>query len=69
LTKINAQKYFLLNKLKKLSAVIFVCFFSAGSFDNGDNVLVFNLLGPQKSRPFIQSLHACTAVGFVLGTT
>ena len=42
-------------------------YFAAGFFDNGDNALVINMLGPQKSRPFIQSLHACTAVGFVMG--
>ena len=42
-------------------------YFAAGFFDNGDNALVINMLGPQKSRPFIQSLHACTAIGFVVG--
>ncbi len=47
--------------------VIFLLYFSAGFFDNGDNALVISMLGPQKSRPFIQSLHACTALGFVVG--
>ena len=32
-----------------------------------DNGLMNTMLGPETSRPLVQSLHACVAIGFVLG--
>lgn len=39
-----------------------------GGFDTADNSLVVFTLGPTRSRPFLQSLHAFVAVGFVIGS-
>ena len=41
--------------------------FGSGSFDVADNGLMNMMLGPELSRPMVQSLHACVAIGFVLG--
>ena len=41
--------------------------FGSGSFDVADNGLINMMLGPELSRPMVQSLHACVAIGFVLG--
>jgi len=41
---------------------------SLGCFDTADNSLMVYTMGPVKSRPFTQSLHACVGVGFVLGS-
>ena len=41
--------------------------FASGSFDLTDNGLMNTMLGPEISRPFVQSLHALAAVGFVVG--
>ena len=41
--------------------------FGTGSFDVADNGLMNTMLGPETSRPLVQSLHACVAIGFVLG--
>ena len=41
--------------------------FASGSFDLTDNQLMNLMLGPQVSRPFVQSVHAFAAVGFVMG--
>ena len=38
-----------------------------GSFDVSDNGLMNTMLGPELSRPLVQSLHACVAIGFVMG--
>ena len=43
----------------------FMCF-GSGSFDLMDNGLMGMMLGPERSRPFVQSLHAFAAVGFAL---
>ena len=43
----------------------FMCF-GSGSFDLMDNGLMGMMLGPETSRPFVQSLHAFAAVGFAL---
>eukprot|EP00093_Oithona_nana_P006502 06502.XXX_221286_219158_1 [CDS] Oithona nana genome sequencing. len=40
--------------------------FGSGSFDIADNSLMNQMLGPTTSRPLVQSLHACVAIGFVL---
>merc|ERR1712223_388958 len=40
--------------------------FGTGSFDVADNGLMNTMLGPETSRPLVQSLHACVAIGFVL---
>ena len=42
--------------------------FASGSFDLTDNQLMNMMLGPQVSRPFVQSIHAFAAVGLVVGT-
>jgi len=42
--------------------------FASGSFDLTDNGLMNTMLGPEISRPFVQSLHALAAVGFVVVT-
>ena len=42
--------------------------FGSGSFDITDNGLMNMMLGPQVSRPFVQSLHAFAAAGFVIGS-
>jgi hypothetical protein len=41
--------------------------FGTGSFDVVDNGLMNTMLGPELSRPLVQSLHACVAIGFVMG--
>ena len=41
--------------------------FSLGCFDTADNSLFVYMLGPARSKPFIQSLHASVAMGFTLG--
>ena len=47
---------------------VFACLtFGSGSFDVADNGLMNMMLGPELSRPMVQSLHACVAIGFVLG--
>ena len=52
-----------------LSLEVFtVMTFGSGSFDIADNSLMNQMLGPTTSRPLVQSLHACVAIGFVLGT-
>ena len=48
--------------------VFTVMTFGSGSFDIADNSLMNQMLGPTASRPLVQSLHACVAIGFVLGT-
>ena len=53
-----------------------VCLFTAillagvfyGSFYTASNSLVLYMLGPERSPPFIQSLHAMVALGFMLGS-
>ena len=42
--------------------------FFIGSLDNASNSLVLYMLGPARSPPFTQSLHAMVALGFVLGS-
>ena len=49
-----------------LSALLLVGF-SLGCFDSADNSLFVYMLGPDRSAPFIQSLHAAVALGFTLG--
>ena len=49
-----------------LSSLFFVGL-SLGCFDSADNSLFVYMLGPERSRPFIQSLHAAVALGFTLG--
>ena len=39
-----------------------------GLFDTADNSLIVYMLGPKKSRPFTQSLHAFVGVGFIIGS-
>ena len=39
-----------------------------GSFYTASNSLVLYMLGPERSPPFIQSLHAMVALGFMLGS-
>ena len=46
--------------------VFTVMTFGSGSFDIADNSLMNQMLGPQASRPLVQSLHACVAIGFVM---
>ena len=41
--------------------------FCLGCFDCADNSLFVYMLGPARSKPFIQSLHAAVALGFTLG--
>ena len=41
--------------------------FGSGTFDITDNGLMGMMLGPQISRPFVQSLHAFAALGFGIG--
>jgi len=50
-----------------LSSLFFVGL-SLGCFDSADNSLFVYMLGPERSRPFIQSLHAAVALGFTLGS-
>ena len=37
-------------------------------FDTSDNSLIVYIFGPQKSRPFTQSLHTMVGVGFLMAT-
>ena len=39
-----------------------------GSFYTASNSLVIYMLGPGRSPPFTQSLHAMVALGFMLGS-
>ena len=39
-----------------------------GCLDTASNSLVVWMLGPERSPPFTQSLHAMVAMGFVLGS-
>ena len=39
-----------------------------GMFDTADNSLMVYIFGPEKSRPFTQSIHCLVGVGFVIGT-
>eukprot|EP00092_Neocalanus_flemingeri_P035684 GFUD01038850.1.p1 GENE.GFUD01038850.1~~GFUD01038850.1.p1 ORF type:complete len:455 (-),score=72.17 GFUD01038850.1:48-1412(-) len=39
-----------------------------GSLDTASNSLVLYMLGPDRSRPYTQSLHAFVGMGFVLGS-
>ena len=39
-----------------------------GCLDTASNSLVVWMLGPERSPPFTQSLHAMVALGFVLGS-
>jgi len=39
-----------------------------GSLDTASNSLVLFMLGPDRSRPYTQSLHAFVGMGFVLGS-
>ena len=41
--------------------------FAIGCFDVADNGLFVYMLGPDRSKPYIQSLHAAVALGFTLG--
>jgi len=50
-----------------LSSLLLVGF-SLGCFDSADNSLFVYMLGPDRSGPFIQSLHAAVALGFTLGS-
>ena len=36
-----------------------------GMFDTSDNSLMVYIFGPEKSRPFTQSVHSFVGVGFV----
>ena len=55
---------------------IYSCLFPAillagvflGSLDTASNSLVLYMLGPDRSPPFTQSLHAMVALGFMLGS-
>ena len=38
-----------------------------GMFDTCDNSLMVYIFGPQKSRPFTQSVHSFVGAGFVAG--
>ena len=49
-----------------LSSLLLVGF-CLGCFDSADNSLFVYMLGPDRSGPFIQSLHAAVALGFMLG--
>ena len=51
-----------------LIAMVSVYGMGLGLFDTADNSLVVYMLGPNKSRPFTQSLHAFVGVGFVIGS-
>ena len=42
--------------------------FFIGSLDNVSNSLVLYMLGPARSPPFTQSLHAMVGLGFMLGS-
>ena len=42
--------------------------FFIGSLDNASNSLVLYMLGPARSPPFTQSLHAMVGLGFMLGS-
>ena len=42
--------------------------FGLGMFDTSDNSLIVYIFGPQKSRPFTQSLHTMVGVGFLMAT-
>ena len=39
-----------------------------GMFDTSDNSLMVYIFGPEKSRPFTQSVHSFVGVGFVAGS-
>ena len=39
-----------------------------GSFDTASNSLVLYMLGPDRSPPFTQSLHAMVGLGFMMGS-
>merc|ERR1719422_564742 len=39
-----------------------------GSFYTASNCLVLYMLGPSRSPPYTQSLHAMVALGFMLGS-
>jgi hypothetical protein len=38
-----------------------------GIFDTADNGLMVYIFGPEKSRPFTQSIHTLVGAGFVAG--
>ena len=51
-----------------LIAMVSVYGMGLGLFDTADNSLIVYMLGPNKSRPFTQSLHAFVGVGFIIGS-
>ena len=51
-----------------LIAMVTVYGMGLGLFDTADNSFIVYMLGPTKSRPFTQSLHAFVGVGFILGS-
>jgi len=46
----------------------FIQFLCYGIFLTGDSILLVFSLGPEKSRPFINTLHFFISIGFLLGT-
>ena len=42
---------------------------ASGSFDAAENGFMNILVGPIFSRPLVQSLHACTSIGFLIIAT
>ena len=51
-----------------LIAMVSIYGMGLGLFDTADNSLIVYMLGPNKSRPFTQSLHAFVGVGFIIGS-
>ena len=56
-----------LNSFWLLMPALLLTGFFLGCFDTADNSLFVYMLGPARSKPFIQSLHAAVALGFTLG--
>lgn len=56
------------NNLPLLLLSRFIQFLCYGIFLTGDSVLLVYTLGPEKSRPFINTLHFFISIGFLLGT-
>ena len=59
---------FLINSNVNIFVAILLAGFFLGSLDTASNSLVLYMLGPLRSPPFTQSLHAMVALGFTLGS-
>lgn len=56
------------NHFSELLFYVTIYGFGLGMFDTSDNSLIVYIFGPQKSRPFTQSLHTMVGVGFLMAT-